>query len=119
MSCNDCFTIEVESQLSTDQDTEQKPIVYLHKVQLTSVPLQIWFQTKSSTAKLPDVHGVSKKLGPNIQPEKQDIRPIKGNKMAQGIPRIGQGRAGMRRRSLPLIKFSQQKCQEKFLRHQN
>ena len=49
----------------------------------------MWSQTKSSEIKLPNVHGVSKNLEPNIQPEKQNIRPLKGNKMAQEKPRIG------------------------------
>ena len=57
-------------------------------------------QTKSSRIKLPEVHGVSKNLDPNIQPEKQPIRPLKGNEISQEKSRIGQERAGMRR-SLP------------------
>ena len=59
-------------------------------------------QTKSSRIKLPDIHGVSKNLDPNIQPEKQTIRALKGNEILQEIPRIGQGRAGMRRRKSPI-----------------
>ena len=46
---------------------------------------------------------MSKNLDPNIQPEKQTIRPLKGNEISQKKSRIGQGRAGMRKRSLPLI----------------
>ena len=60
-------------------------------------------QTKSSGRKLPEVHGVSKNLDPNIQLEKQNIRPIKGNKILKEKPRIGQGRARMRRRRPPPI----------------
>ena len=41
--------------------------------------VQTWSQTKSSKIKLPEVHGVSKNLDPNIQLEKQITRPIKGN----------------------------------------
>ena len=41
--------------------------------------VQTWYQTKSSGMKLLDVHGVSKNLNPNIQPEKQSIIPLKGN----------------------------------------
>ena len=52
---------------------------------------------------MPEVHGVSRNLDPNIQPEKQNIRPLKGNEISQEKPRIGQGRAGMRRRRLPPI----------------
>ena len=46
---------------------------------------------------------MSKNLDPNIQPEKQGIRPLKGNEISQEKPRIGQGRAGMRGRRLPPI----------------
>ena len=60
-------------------------------------------QTKSSGIKLPEVHGVSKNLDPNIQPEKQNIRTLKGNKMSQEKSWIGQGRVGMRRRTPPPI----------------
>ena len=49
-----------------------------------------------------EVHGVSKNLDPNIQPEKQNIRPLKGNKILQEKPMICQGRAGMRRRKFPI-----------------
>ena len=34
-------------------------------------------QTKSSGIEIPEVHGMSKNLDPNIQPEKQTIRPLK------------------------------------------
>ena len=37
-------------------------------------PVQIWSQTKSTGIKLPDVHGVSKNLDPNIQPKKQTLK---------------------------------------------
>ena len=60
-------------------------------------------QTRSSGIKLLEVHGVSKNLDPNIQPEKQNIRPLKGNGSLQEKPRIGQGRAGVRRRRPPPI----------------
>ena len=45
-------------------------------------------------------------LHPNIQPEKQNTRPLKGNKILQEKPQIGQGRAGMRRRKPPCINQS-------------
>ena len=64
--------------------------------------VQTWTQTLSSRIKLPEVHGVSKNLDPNIQPEKQTIRPLKGNEISQENPRIGQGRAGMGRRKPPI-----------------
>ena len=52
--------------------------------------VQMWSQTKSSGIKLLEVHGVSKNLDPNIQPEKQAIRLSKGNEILQEKPRIGQ-----------------------------
>ena len=64
--------------------------------------VQMQSQTKSSGVNLPEVHGVSKNFDPNILPEKQNIRPIKGNKILQEKPQIGQGRAGMRRRLPPI-----------------
>ena len=42
---------------------------------------------------------MSKCLYPNIQPEKQNIKPLKGNEISQERPHIGHGRAGMRRPS--------------------
>ena len=41
-------------------------------------------------------------MDPIIQPQKQNIKPLKGNEIFQKIPRIGQGRAGMRRRKYPI-----------------
>ena len=52
--------------------------------------------SKSSRIKLPEVHGVSKNVDTNIQPEKQITKPRKGNEISQEKPGIGQGRAGMR-----------------------
>ena len=60
--------------------------------------VQMQSQTKSSGVKLPEVHVVIKNLDPYIQPEKQTIKPLKGNEIPQEKPRIGQGRAGLRRR---------------------
>ena len=65
--------------------------------------VQTQSQTKSSRIKLPEVHDVRKNLDPNIQPEKQNIRPLKGNEISQEKARIGQGRAGMTRRRVPAI----------------
>ena len=65
--------------------------------------IQTWFQTRSSGIKLLEFHGVSKNLDPNIQPEKQNIRHLKGNEISQERPRIGQGRVGMRKRRPPPI----------------
>ena len=41
---------------------------------------------------------MSRNLDPNIQSEKQITKLVKGNEILQGKPRIGQGRAGMRRK---------------------
>ena len=58
--------------------------------------------TRSSGIKLPEVHGVSKNLDPNIHPEKQNIRPLKGNEILQEKQRISQGVAEMMRRKSPI-----------------
>ena len=60
--------------------------------------VQTGSQTKSSRVKLLEVYCVNKSLDPNIQPEKQYIKSLKGNKISQERPWIGQGRAEMRRR---------------------
>ena len=46
---------------------------------------------------------MSKNLDPNILPEKQNIRPLKGNEILQEKPWVGQGRVGMRRGRPPSI----------------
>ena len=38
--------------------------------------VQTWSQAKSSGIKLPEVHGISKGIDSNVQPEKQVIKPI-------------------------------------------
>ena len=56
-------------------------------------------QVKSRSIKLPEVHGIGKGLDPNIQPEKQTLKPIvvtKAKEVCQINPRLGQGRAGLR-----------------------
>ena len=55
-------------------------------------------QAKTSSTKLPEVHGVRKELNPNLRPEKQHAMPKKG---ATERPHIGQGRAGLRRKHEP------------------
>ena len=57
--------------------------------------IQTSSQAKSSRIKLPEVHGVGKSLDPNLRPEKQHTFPKQGN---LGRPRIGQGRAGSKRK---------------------
>ena len=58
-------------------------------------------QTKASGVKLPEVHGLRKRLDPHKIPEKQP-QPITGFDVDRK-PRIGQGRAGERRKSLPIL----------------
>ena len=60
--------------------------------------VQTQFQVKSSGIKLPEVHGITKSLDPNVQPEKQVIKPMitKVKEVSQRKPRLGQERAGLR-----------------------
>ena len=57
--------------------------------------MQTKSQATSSGIKLPEVHGVGKNLDPNIKPEKEDAKPIKGSTEKL---HIGQGRAGLKRK---------------------
>ena len=54
-------------------------------------------QTKASGVQLPEVHGSRKRLDPHRIPEKQP-QPIAGLDVERK-PRIGQGRAGVRRKA--------------------
>ena len=56
-------------------------------------------QTKASGVQLPEVHGSRKRLDPHKVPEKQP-QPIIGLDVERK-PRLGQGRAGVRRKALP------------------
>ena len=58
-------------------------------------------QTKASGVQVPEVHGFRKRLDPHNIPEKQP-QPIMGLDVDRK-PRIGQGRAGVRRKALPLL----------------
>ena len=58
-------------------------------------------QMKVSGVQLPEVHGSRKRLDPHRIPEKQP-QPIVGLDVDRK-PRIGQGRAGVRRKALPLL----------------
>ena len=58
-------------------------------------------QTKASGLQLPEVHGLRKRLDPHKIPEKQP-QPIMGLDVDTKL-RIGQGRAGVRRKALPLL----------------
>ena len=53
----------------------------------------MWSQTRSSGIKFAEIHGVSKNLVPNIQPEIQNIRPLKGNEILQEKPRSRSGKS--------------------------
>ena len=57
--------------------------------------IQTCSQAKSSGTRLLEVHGVQKELDPNLRPEKQHTISKQG-KLER--PRVGQGRAGFRRR---------------------
>ena len=81
---------------------EMIPISFnLHKVlqenyyKIDSYLVQTRSQARSSGIKLPEVHGVTKNLDPNIKPEKQHANPIKGSVVK---PCIGQGRARLKRK---------------------
>ena len=58
-------------------------------------------QTKVCGIQLPEVHGSRKRLDPHRIPEKQ-LQPIVGLDVDRK-PRIGQGRAGVRRKAPPLL----------------
>ena len=62
-------------------------------------------QTKASGVQLPEVHGSRKRLGPHRIPEKQ-IQPITRLEV-DSKPRIGQGRAGVRRKAPPFLDSGQ------------
>ena len=62
-------------------------------------------QTKASGVQLPEVHGSRKRLDPHRILEKQ-TQPIIGLDVDRK-PRIGQGRAGARRKALPLFDSKQ------------
>ena len=58
-------------------------------------------QTKARGVQIPEVHGSRKRLDPHRIPEKQP-QPIAGLDVDRK-PRIGQGRAGVRRKAPPLL----------------
>ena len=60
-------------------------------------------QAKSSGITLPEVHGVDKEIDPNTRPEKQVIKPIitsEAKGISQVKPRLGQGTAGIKQKTL-------------------
>ena len=70
----------------------------MHKKHEGKFLIQTCSQAKTSGTTLLEVHGVRKKLDPNMRPEKQHALPKKG---VTERPRIGQGRAGFRRKPEP------------------
>ena len=64
--------------------------------------LQTRSQAKSRGIKMPEEHGIGKGIDLNILQEKQVIQPIAVMKM-KIKPRLGQGRAGLRRKIRALI----------------
>ena len=67
--------------------------------------VQTRLQMKASGVQLPEVHGSRKRLDPHRIPGKQ-LQPIVGLDVDRK-PRIGQGRAGVRRKALPLLDLRQ------------
>ena len=81
---------------------EIRPISFnMHKIvddnyyNIEEYLIQTRSQARSCGIKLPEVHGMGKKLDPNLKPEKQHAISKQGN-----MERLhtGQGRAGLRRR---------------------
>ena len=67
----------------------------MHEKNKEKFLIQMRSQAKTSGTTLPEVHGVRKKLDPNVRPEKQHALP---KKEVTEKPCIGQGRAGLRRK---------------------
>ena len=67
--------------------------------------VQTRLQMKVSGVQLPEVHGSRKRLDPHRMPEKQS-QALVGLEVERK-PRIGQGRAGVRRKALPLLNSKQ------------
>ena len=67
----------------------------MHKKSEGKFLIQMCSQAKMSGTTLPEIHGVRKKLDPNVRPEKQNALPKKG---ITERPHIGQGRVGLRRK---------------------
>ena len=61
--------------------------------------VQTWSQAKSIGIRVTEIHGIGKRLDPNIQPEKQVLKPMVDMKMkeiSQIKPRLDDWRAGLR-----------------------
>ena len=57
--------------------------------------IQMRSQAKSSSIKLPEVHGMRKNLDPNLKPKRQHTLPKQGSMERQCV---GQGRAGVKKK---------------------
>ena len=93
---------------------------YYNICKLERYLVQTWSQTKSNGIKIAR-SSWCKSSDPNIKPEKQNIKPLKGNEISWERPQIGQGRAEWGEEgSHPLIKLllKHQNCQRKLPRHQ-
>ena len=58
--------------------------------------IQMRSQAKSSSIKLPEVHGMGKNLDPNLKPQRQHTLPKQGS---MERPHVGQARAGSKRKN--------------------
>ena len=54
-------------------------------------------EAKSSRESLPEVHGVQKSIAPHVKPE-EVVQAIETRTVTGKKPRLGQGRAGLRRK---------------------
>ena len=69
--------------------------------------MQTRSQAKSSGVTVPYIHGIEKSLVPHVKPKRQksvvkppiDKRPPTNNRLPIPKPRLGQGRAGIRRKA--------------------
>ena len=98
------FSNFLSRQNNDDSNSHKITSIYfnIHKVLLEnyytidSYLVQTRSQAKSGGIKLPEVHGMRKNLDPNIKWDKQHANPIKDNVKK---PHIGQGRAGLKRKT--------------------
>ena len=97
--CDDSNTHEIMPILFNMQDILQSWYYNLGEGKVGKYLAQIRSQAKSSSIKLPEVHGVEKGLDLNILQEKQVLKWIvvlKAKEVSQIKLRLGQGRAGLR-----------------------
>ena len=80
-----------------------------YKVEEDKFLVQTRSQTKASGIKLPAVHGATKTLVPHERPERQPS--------GFSRPRIGQGRAGVRRKARPVPKETPEPVETRPITH--